>query len=86
MILSRSRKRKVEPDVITVEDLLIKNNSPKPWLSDSLSQIELTEAGRGTINMGGQLIDNHINFAEMLKKFSRDSSMNSQYFNQFYFV
>ena len=59
-----------EPDVISVEDVAIKNshlmNHSTNWLS--LSHIKLTEADRYIVTSGEQLTDNHINFAQCILK------------------
>ena len=53
-----SKKRKVEPDVISVEDTVIKNSHlfdhSITWLS--LGHIKLTEADRNIITSGEQLM------------------------------
>ena len=42
--------------------------SPKPWLFDAHSKIQLTEIDRNIIISGEELNDNHINFAQELLK------------------
>ena len=61
-----NKKRKIEPDVISVEYVVIKDNPPKCWLS--LGDITLTEADQGLITSGEMLNDKHISFAQEILK------------------
>ena len=61
------KKIKMEPDLISVEDVVIKNgNCSTTWLS--FNHIKLTEADRDIVTMGEQLTDKHINFAQFILK------------------
>jgi len=71
-----NKKRRLGPDVVDVEHVVIKSNAPKPWLS--LSHIDLTETDRDTITAGGQLSDSHINFAQAILRRQFDKVLGLQ--------
>ena len=76
----QKKKRKVEPDVISVEDAVIKNSHLidrlTTWLS--LGHIKWTEADGNIITSGEQLTDNHINFAHLVLKKQFDKLLGLQ--------
>lgn len=76
-----SKKRKLEPGVITVEDEVIVSSPSKLWLP-VLGHIMLTEMDRNAIITGEMLNDNHINVAQKLLKiqFEELSGLHSLYF------
>ena len=61
-----NKVRKITPEIIEVDKLVLPGTSPNRWLS--LKGIDLTEMDRSRITSGKELSDNHISFAQKLLK------------------